>query len=176
MTTPTPAITAHPEDAKTPAQSHVRLSIMMNPEHANPHGNVHGGVIMRLVDEAGALSAMRHARAQVVTVVMDTMTFMEPIYVGNVVTLDAEVTYCGRTSMETRVLVMAEDPITGVTTTTNTAYVVYVALDNERRPQTVPPLRLTTTEEQSRHDAAEERQAYRKQQRAREAKDREAAR
>jgi uncharacterized protein (TIGR00369 family) len=152
-------------DAKTPAASHVQLSVMMNPEHANPHGNVHGGVVMRLVDEAGALAAMRHARAQVVTVVMDSMTFLEPIYVGNVITLDAEVIWCGRTSMETRVAVIAEDPIMGSRTHTNTAYLVYVALDANRKPQPVPPLQLTTPEEHKRHQEAVKRQIYRKQQR-----------
>lgn len=163
------ALSEAPDDAKTPAASHVRLSIMMNPEHANPHGNVHGGIIMRLIDEAGALAAMRHARAQVVTVVVDTITFIQPIYVGNVVTLDAEVTYTGRTSMETRVEVMAENPINGVRTFTNTAYLVYVALDPERRPTAVPPLVITSPEEKAEWEAAAERQAYRKQQRAREA-------
>lgn len=152
-------------DPKTPAASHVQLSVVMNPEHANIHGNVHGGIVMKLVDEAGAISAMRHARAQVVTVVMDSMTFMEPIYVGNLVTLDAEVTWCGRTSMETRVTVTAEDPITGSRTHTNTAYLVYVALDGERRPQEVPPLQLTTPEEIARNNEAKKRQLHRKHQR-----------
>jgi uncharacterized protein (TIGR00369 family) len=156
------------KELKTVTASHTRLSVMMNPEHANPAGNVHGGAIMKLVDEAGALAAMRHARAQVVTVVMDSMTFMEPIFVGNVVTLDAEVIYTGHTSMETRVEVMAEDPISGVKTTTNTAYIVYVALDNLRRPQPIPPLILTTPEEQMRFNQAHERQDYRKRQRAHE--------
>ena len=89
------------------------LSMLMNPEHANALGNVHGGVIMKLVDEAGGLAAMRHARSPVVTVAIDSMTFDEPIYVGNLVTLTAELTYIGRTSMEVRVSVAAEDPLTG---------------------------------------------------------------
>src|SRR5579863_6887606 len=96
-------------EPKTPAGSRVRLSVVMNPEHANALGNVHGGVIMKLVDEAGALAAMRHARSIVVTVAIDSMTFMEPVYVGNLVTVDAEITYVGRTSIETRVTVSAED-------------------------------------------------------------------
>ncbi len=140
----------------------------MNPEHANAGGNVHGGVIMKLVDEAGALAAMRHARAVVVTVAVDSMQFMEPIYVGNVVTVDAEVTYAGNTSMETRVEVTAEDPLNGGVTKTNVAYLVYVALDQQRRPRVVPPLIATTPAETLRMEAARERQAYRKQQRAKE--------
>lgn len=140
----------------------------MNPTHANARGNVHGGEIMKLADEAGALAAMRHARSLVVTVAMDSMTFMEPIYVGNVVTLEAEVTYVGRTSIETRVEVVAENPLTGVTTTTNIAYIVYVALNPDGHPQAVPPLVATTDEERALIEEARERQAYRKQQRARE--------
>jgi uncharacterized protein (TIGR00369 family) len=158
----------HEMQGKTMAESHVRLSQFMSPQHANAQGNVHGGEIMKLADEAGALAAMRHARSHVVTVAMDSMTFMEPIYVGNVVTLEAEVTYVGRTSMETRVVVIAENPLTGVATTTNIAYLVYVALDSQGRPQPVPPLRATNDEERAHMEEARERQEYRKLQRARE--------
>lgn len=155
-------------ESKTPAASHVRLSLLMNPEHANAVGNVHGGVIMKLADEAGALAAMRHARSMVVTIAIDSMTFLEPIYVGNVVTLDAEVTYVGTTSMETRVQVEAENPLNGGITMTNIAYLVYVALDPTGHPHPVPPLIVTTPEEQARMEAGRERQEYRKRQRARE--------
>ena len=155
-------------ESKTPAQSRMRLSMMMNPEHANASGNVHGGVIMKLVDEAGALAAMRHARAVVVTVAIDSMTFVEPVYVGHLVTVDAEVTWVGRTSIETRILVRAEHPLNGTVVMTNHAYVVYVALDSNRRPQPVSPLTPTTPEEQARMAAGGERQAYRKAQRVKE--------
>jgi uncharacterized protein (TIGR00369 family) len=155
-------------EAKTPAQSRMRLSMMMNPEHANASGNVHGGVIMKLVDEAGALAAMRHARAVVVTVAIDSMTFVEPVYVGHLVTVDAEVTWVGRTSIETRIQVWAEHPLNGIVVMTNHAYVVYVALDASGRPQPVPPLTATTPEEQARMTAGVERQAYRKAQRVKE--------
>ncbi len=155
-------------ERKTPADSHVRLSVVMNPEHANAGGNVHGGIIMKLADEAGALAAMRHARSIVVTVAIDSMTFMEPIYVGNLVMVDAEVTYVGTTSIETQVLVVAEDPLTGTTTTTNHAYLVYVALDQQRRPRPVPPLTATTSKEQAQMEAGRERQDYRKRQRIKE--------
>jgi len=155
-------------EAKTPAQSRMRLSMMMNPEHANASGNVHGGVIMKLVDEAGALAAMRHARAIVVTVAIDSMMFMEPVYVGHLVTVDAELTWVGRTSIETRIEVWAEHPLNGTVVMTNHAYVVYVALDANGRPQPVPPLTATTPEEQARMVAGRERQAYRKAQRVKE--------
>src|SRR5262245_64294261 len=117
------------------AESHVQLSQFMSPGHANAQGNVHGGEIMKLADEAGALAAMRHSRSHVVTVAMDSMTFMEPIYVGNVVILEAEVTYVGQTSLEVRAEVTAENPLTGVRTTTTTAYMCTAALPTPgRRP------------------------------------------
>ncbi len=150
---------------KTIAESRVTLGMMLGPEHANSHGNVHGGVIMRLVDEAGALVAMRHARSIVVTVAIDSMTFLEPILVGNLVTLHAELTYVGHTSMEVEVKVIAENPITGLTTRTNNAYLVYVALDEDRRPRPVPPLIAETPLEQARMQQAQERQAERKRRR-----------
>jgi uncharacterized protein (TIGR00369 family) len=148
--------------AKCVSESRVVLSMLLNPEHANVLGNVHGGVIMRLVDEAGGLAAMRHARSPVVTVAIDSMTFDEPIYVGNMVTLTAELTYAGRTSMEVRVSVVAEDPLTGSRVHTNLAYVVYVAIDNQGHPRPVPPLCMETPEEQLRFEQAQERQTERK--------------
>lgn len=154
--------------AKCVSESRVVLSMMMNPEHANAFGNVHGGVIMKLVDEAGGFAAMRHSRAPVVTVAIDSMTFEEPIYVGNYVTLTADLTYAGRTSMEVRVAVMAENPLTGVQTDTNTAYLVYVAIDKNGRPQPVPPLCTETPQEQLRYQQAKERQAERKRRQSRE--------
>jgi uncharacterized protein (TIGR00369 family) len=148
---------------KCVSASRVSLSVLMNPEHANAHGNVHGGVIMKLADEAAALAAMRHSRAPVVTVAIDSMTFEEPIYIGNLVTLTAELTYTGRTSMESRVLVTAEDPLTGSVVHTNMAYFVFVAIDAQGRPQPIPPLCAETPEEQLRFQQGEQRQAQRKQ-------------
>ncbi len=157
-----------PPNAKTVTESRVRLSQFMHIDQANVQGNVHGGAIMRLVDEAAALAAIRHARSLVVTVAMDSMTFMEPIYVGNVVTLDAELTYVGTTSMEVMVEVVAENVLTGIHTRTNTAYLVFVAIDAQGRPQRVPPLIATTEEERIRMEEARERQVYRTRQRQRE--------
>lgn len=156
---------------KTVAESRVMLSQLMLPEHANAMGNVHGGEIVKLADNAGALAAMRHARRTVVTVAIDSMTFLEPIYVGNLVTLVAELTYVGRTSMEVRVDVTAEDVLTGRRTHTNTAYLVYVALDENRRPCPVPPLIPETDEERARMEQARERQALRVARKAREGAD-----
>jgi uncharacterized protein (TIGR00369 family) len=141
--------------------SRVTLSQLMHPEHANLLGNVHGGWIMKLVDEAGALASMRHAQRKVVTVAIDSMVFRQPIRIGDLIILNAEVTYTGRTSMEAEVQVMAENPITGEQTHTNTAYLVYVALDDDGRPTTVPPLEAETAEEKHKMERAQERQERR---------------
>jgi uncharacterized protein (TIGR00369 family) len=150
------------------SDSRVTLSHMMGPQDANGLGNVHGGIIMKLADEAGGLTAMRHAQSPTVTVAVDSMTFMHPVYIGNFVQFNAELTYVGRTSMEVRVEVIRENPITGEQIISNTAYYVYVALDSDGRPREVPPLLFETPEQERRAELARERQEYRKQQRARE--------
>jgi len=155
-------------NAKRSADSCVTLSHMMGPQDANSLGNVHGGVIMKLADEAGGLAAVRHAQAPAVTVAVDSMTFMHPIHVGNFVEFNAELTYVGRTSMEVRVEVIRENPISGERITSNTAYYVYVALDGNGNPTEVPPLLYETDEQKTRAEQAKERQAFRKQQRAQE--------
>ncbi|MDO9131284.1 MAG: acyl-CoA thioesterase, partial [Anaerolineales bacterium] len=93
--------------------SRITIAQLMQLEQANLLGNVHGGWIMKLVDEAGALASMRHAQQRVVTVAIDQMVFRQPIRIGDLVSLTAEVTYTGRTSMEVEVQVVAENPITG---------------------------------------------------------------
>ena len=155
-------------NAKRIADSRVTLSHLMGPQDANGLGNVHGGIIMKLADEAGGLVALRHAQAPAVTVAVDSVMFMHPIHIGNFVQFNAELTYVGRTSMEIRVEVISENPITGEKIRSNTAYYVYVALDGEGRPKPVPSLLYETDEEKRRAELAKERQAYRKQQRAQE--------
>jgi uncharacterized protein (TIGR00369 family) len=134
----------------------------MGPQDANSMGNVHGGVIMKMVDEAGALVAMRHANTMVVTVAVDTMTFNEPIYQGNLVLCKAELSYVGKTSMEIYVEVTAENPLDGSSRVTNQAYLVYVALGRDTKPMVVPELIYETPAEQARAAHAAERQAFRK--------------
>lgn len=155
-------------NAKRPADSRTILSQVMQPSDANVRGNVHGGVIMKLVDTAGAIAAIKHAGRPVVTAVMDSMTFRAPVYVGHLVTLEAEVTWVGRTSIETEVKVTAENVLTGEKTLTSTAYVVYVALDENGRPTEVPRLILETEAEKRRWAEAEERRQRRLAQRERE--------
>ena len=146
---------------KTSRASRVYLSQLMQPEHANHHGNVHGGWIMKLVDEAGALACMRHAQTRVVTVAVDSLVFREPIKIGDLVTFTAEVTYTGRTSMEAEVQVVAENPITGERTHTNTAYLVYVGLDDDNHPTAIPQLVLESDEDKARYEQAKLRQQRR---------------
>ncbi len=142
-------------------ESRVVLSLLMGPTDANLHGNVHGGNIMKLMDEAGASAAMRHAHRLVVTVAVDQVLFREPIHLGDLVTLTAELTYVGRTSLETRIEVTAQNLLTEQSTHTNTAYFVYVALDETGCPTAVPHLLISTPEEQRDWEAAKARQAYR---------------
>lgn len=153
---------------KTVGDSRVQLSQLLEPRHANLRGDVHGGWIMKLVDEAGGLAAMRHSQCSVVTVAIDQMMFHEPIRIGNLVTLEAGLTYVGRTSMEVRVEVSAEDPIVGEQMHTNTAYLVYVALNDQGRPKAVPRLIPENELEEHRMREGAERQSYRLQQRKKE--------
>lgn len=150
---------------KTPSESRIVLTQLMGPGDANPHGNVHGGVIMKLCDEAGGMASTKHARRPSVTVVVDSMAFHSPVQVGDLVTVTAEVTWVGRSSMETRVVVTAENVISGEITHTNTAYFVYVALDEKGKPTQAPPLKCESVEEEERFERAKSRQAYRLEQR-----------
>lgn len=153
---------------KTVSASRVQIAQLMQPEHANNLGNVHGGWIMKLMDEAGGLACIRHARRRVVTVAIDQIVFRQPIRIGDLVMIAAEVSYVGRTSMETEVLVTAEDPVTGECTFTNTGYLVYVALDEQGQPVQVPALIPENDAQRVRMEAGRARQAYRLSQRQRE--------
>ena len=137
------------------------LAQVMLPEDANPRGNIHGGTLMKLADTAGGVCATRHSRQRVVTAVVDSMTFEEPVYVGNLVVLHAEVTWTGRTSLETEVTIEAEDVLTGAVRHISTAYFVYVATDEHGRPSSVRPLEVTTPEQQRRWQEAEQRRNLR---------------
>ena len=108
---------------------------------ANAHGNVHGGVIMRMVDEAAAIVAIKHSQnPTVVTARVERFDFLAPAFIGDVVSVHCEMRYVGRTSMEVGVEVMAEDVITGEVRHIASSYVIYVALGANRKPTPVPPL------------------------------------
>src|SRR5512134_1189559 len=118
----------------------------MGPADANTGGNVHGGVILRLCDEVAGIAAVRHSGNRVVTVAMDRMTFMHPVYVGNLVTVKATVNAAWRTSMEAGVRVEAENVRTREVTHTSTAYLTLVALDDQGVPTEVPPVRAESAD------------------------------
>ncbi len=133
----------------------------MLPSDANPMGNVHGGTILKYVDMAAAAAALRHARKNVVTASIDRMDFIQPVFVGDLLTLKAYVTYTGRTSMEVEVRVEAEDLRTGRTVHTNSSYVTYVALDDQGRPTEIPALIPKTPVEKRRWKEGLERRENR---------------
>ncbi len=143
------------------AQSSVVLALPMEVGDANLMGNVHGGVIMRLVDNAGGYAAMKHCGGPVVTVAMDEMTFLEPVYLGDVVTVKAMVNEAFRTSMEVGVRVEAENVRTGRLVHTSSAYLVYVALGEDGNPRPVPPVIAETEDEQRRQREAKLRREAR---------------
>jgi uncharacterized protein (TIGR00369 family) len=147
-----------PQAART---SEISLNQLMLPEHANALGNVHGGVIMKMVDEAGAIAAMRHAQRPCVTIAIDSMTFKQPVHVGQLMVCHARVTYVGRSSIEVQVLVHAENLLTREVTHTNSAYAVYVALGPDGKSASVPELLLESEEDARLFAEGHERQRRR---------------
>lgn len=137
-------------EGKKVSESTVIMAQLMTPQDTNPSGNVHGGVVMKLIDEAGGAVAFRHARSNVVTASIDRLSFHHPIFVGDLVTLRASVNMVGRTSMDVGVRVEAENLITGQTRHTASAYLTYVALDINSKPKSVAPLILESPDEERR--------------------------
>jgi acyl-CoA hydrolase len=133
----------------------------MSPQDANTAGNVQGGVIMKLIDEAGGIVAHRHAQTNVVTASVDRIDFLHPVYIGDVVFLKAHLNLVGKTSMEVGVLVESENPLTGETRHTASAFLTYVALDKVGRPTEVAPLILETDEEKRHYKDAQARREAR---------------
>jgi acyl-CoA hydrolase len=129
----------------------------------NLHGNVHGGAIMRMVDEAAAVVAVKHARHPVVTARVERFDFLAPAYIGNVVSVHCELNYVGRTSMEVGVEVMAEDLMTGEIRHIASSQVIYVALGKDRKPTPVPPLVPADADEQVKIEKARIRRMHMKQ-------------
>jgi acyl-CoA hydrolase len=127
----------------------------MGPVDSNTAGNVHGGAIMRMCDEVAGIAAIRHCGSRVVTAGMDRMTFLHPVYVGNLVTVRACVNAVWRTSMEIGVRVESEDVRSGETMHTSTAYLTLVALGDDGRPAEVPPLAPETPDELRRQREAQ---------------------
>jgi uncharacterized protein (TIGR00369 family) len=148
-------------DAKPASASKTVMAKTMLPSDANPFGNVHGGEIMRLIDDCAGAAAFRHARSRVVTAFVDELSFLAPVYVGDFVTAKATVNHVGRTSMEVGVRVEAENLLTGKVVHVSSAYVVFVAVDAGGTAMPLPPLIAETDEERRRMRAAEQRRAHR---------------
>jgi uncharacterized protein (TIGR00369 family) len=133
----------------------------MLPSDANPYGNVHGGEIMKLIDACAGAAATRHARSRVVTAFVDELSFLAPVYVGDLVTAKASVNHVGRTSMEVGVRVEAENLLTGNVVHISSAHLVFVSIDEKGGPVPLPPLIAETDEERRRMQAAEQRRKQR---------------
>jgi acyl-CoA hydrolase len=148
-------------DTRSAADARATLAHWMGPLDANGAGFVHGGTVMKLVDEAAGLAAVKHSRCRVVTASMDRMTFRVPIHVAELVTFQASVNAVWQTSMEVGVRVDTENPRTGVRRHSNSAYLTMVAVDEEGKPVRVPPLLATSEEELRRESEAQLRRRNR---------------
>lgn len=148
-------------EGRAPRLSHTTVAEVMMPHMANHLGNVHGGVILGMLDRVGAVSAIRHAQRICVTASVDRVDFREPIHLGELVSMYASVNYAHRTSIEVGVRVEAENLLTGVRRHTNTCYLTFVALDESGRPVPVPPVLPETEDERRRFREAEARRAQR---------------
>jgi acyl-CoA hydrolase len=148
-------------EGKRVKDSSVITAQMMIPQDANPAGNVHGGVVVKIIDESAGVVAARHARANVVTASIDRMDFLHPIFVGDLLFFKASLNLVGKTSMEIGVRVEAEDLMTGEVRHVASAYLTYVALDKQGKPKAIAPLILETDEERRRNTEAKARREMR---------------
>ncbi len=148
-------------EGKKVKESNVVMVQTMTPQDVNVAGNVHGGVIMKLIDAAAGAVAVRHARANVVTASVDRLDFHHPVFIGDLLILTATLSLVGKTSMEVGVYVQSENPITGEIRHTASAYLTFVALDKDGRPMVLPPLILETEEEVRRNREAQVRREIR---------------
>ncbi len=148
---------------KPASQSRMTLAIIIEPAQANAFGTLHGGVMLKLADECGAITALRHAgKGQITTAAIDSMIFLGPVYVGERVEISAEITYVGRTSIETQIEIFAEPIETSKRRKVAVGYALYVALDDTGRlPRRVPALLIETDAGRRTAEAAQARQKIR---------------
>ena len=158
-TGPTPPREGAGPDAtsRTPADSVAVLTTTVLPADTNAYGNVFGGHLVALIDKTSSITASRHSRRNVVTASIDRLDFLEPIRLGDILTLRSWMNYVGRTSMEIEVDVTTEDRLTGVSHRACSAFLTFVAIDDQGRPARVPPLRLETDDERARFEAGRRR-------------------
>jgi acyl-CoA hydrolase len=157
-------------EAKRSQDSRIVIIQQMTQQDANLAGNVHGGVVMKHIDSTAGIVAIRHASGNVVTASIDRLDFFSPVFIGDLLHLQASLNMVGRTSMEVGVRVEAENFLTGQVRHTASAYLTFVALGNAGRPVEVPPLILETAEEKRRHDEAVARREMRLAEKVRERK------
>jgi len=150
-----------PEAPRTPSETISVLTYRTGVQDANLAGNVHGGWIMKLCDDAAAIAAARHVGGRVVTAAVDSMKFRSPVHVGDLITLRAMVNAAWRTSLEVGVRVESEDVRTRTVRHTCTAYLTMVALDDDEQAMPVPPLVPVTPEDERRHRQANLRREVR---------------
>src|SRR5512136_2564384 len=148
-------------EGKRVRDSSTVMAQVMNPQDANPAGNVHGGVIMKLIDTVAGTVAIRHARTNAVTASFDRLDLHSPAFIGDFVTLRASLNFVGRTSMEVGVRVESENLITGERRHTASAYLTFVSLDGNGRPVILRPLILESDEEKRRNREAKTRREMR---------------
>ncbi len=145
------------------------MTVLMTPDMANFQGNVHGGTLLKLLDQVAYTCASRYARAYAVTLSVDRVVFREPVHVGELVTFLASVNYTGLTSMEIGIRVTTEDLLDRTVRHTNSSYFTMVALDGDRRPVPVPVWQPVTDVQRRRHAAAQRRRELRRELERREA-------
>jgi uncharacterized protein (TIGR00369 family) len=144
-------------EGKKVKDSSVTVVQQMMQQDANLAGNVHGGVILKLIDNTAGITGVRHTGGNVVTASIDRVDFHSPVYIGDILRVSASVNYVGSTSMEVGVRVEAEDFITGTVRHTGSAYLTFVSLDENHRPKPIPPLIIETEKEKRRNFEAQER-------------------
>ena len=146
---------------KAPLNHELYMSILMTPDMANFIGNVHGGDLLKMLDQVAYACASRYSGHFVVTLSVDQVMFREPIYVGELVTFAASVNYVGNTSMEVGIRVESEDVRARTIRHTNSCYFTMVAIDDNGKPTPIPPLDIKDEGQQCRADAALKRKNLR---------------
>lgn len=147
--------------SKSVSASRVIMTELVLPSHTNSLGSIFGGTVMAWIDIAGAIAAQRHSNKQVVTASIDRLDFVAPVFKGWVVNLKASVNFTSRTSMEVGVRVDAENPTTGESFHTASAYCTFVALGDDGRPTEIPSLLLESEADRRRYGQAKQRREAR---------------
>jgi acyl-CoA hydrolase len=144
-----------------PGNAQLTMTVLMTPDMANFSGNVHGGTLLKYLDEVAYACASRYAGCYVVTLSVDQVTFREPIHVGELVTFLASVNYTGRSSMEIGIKVVTENIRQRSVRHTNSCFFTMVAVDDQGKPVAVPERQPQTSEEQRRSTQGQQRRAIR---------------